>query len=510
MMIECVKFIKEPVIQTDNWIPAIEDELFKSSKGAIIAPVSRMYGLAEDDKINFFILSPKKCYNSDDMRNHTTKYINYFEKYYDVRYNQITGKFESELEYFSIISQMKYLIDYEPSYTSEQFMMDIQRYILSNSMLRKVNAMVEDNYYIHLKYKNPKNPALEYSDNHGKMLMAMSILMNLCIPIMTHFAYMKKVEDIDEFLLEVYDKIFRLFPVDMYNKLYETSITNISEKARNDEELWAKQDIRGINVVTHSQNAVRNIILNIIPKYVFDSSVVSLNFVSIKNTTKYTIDVEYEFGYVPLSSSKRDEDSTSEYDKYESYLIKQNEALLIQNEANAEATMRLINQLYGPFSQEEVDFYIESLGDYDSQINPFQNNLVFLLFYKYFGDPNSAKAINRIDYIQLIIAAKRILLSGGMKMLPYVIGGKPDKIIVRKAMNKKDIVAMEASPLYPLVLERYNGNTKIVKEIQAIISTIIVSDFSYIDYDIKEINGIRIDTIPQLIIEEVLMFALMI
>ena len=97
-----------------------------------------------------------------------------------------------------------------------------------------------------------------------------------------------------------------------------------------------------------------------------------------------------------------------------------------------------------------------------------------------------------------------------MKMLPYVNGGKPEKIIVRKSMNKRDIVAMEASPLYPLVLERYNGNLKIIKEIQAIIATIIVSDFSYIDYDIKEINGVRIDTIPQLIIEEVLMFALMI
>ena len=144
--------------------------------------------------------------------------------------------------------------------------------------------------------------------------MHMSILMNLCIPLLTHFAYVNKVESIDEFLLEVFDKIFDLFDVDMFAKLYETSITNIKEKARNDEELWNMQDIRGINVVTHAQSAVRNIILNLMPKYVFEANVVSLTFVSLKNCTKYTIDIEYEYSFINLSSSKRAEDSTSEFD----------------------------------------------------------------------------------------------------------------------------------------------------------------------------------------------------
>jgi hypothetical protein len=145
--------------------------------------------------------------------------------------------------------------------------------------------------------------------------------MNLCIPLLTHFAYEKKVESVDEFLLEIFDRIFGLYQVDMFAKLYETSITNIKEKARNDEELWAKQDIRGINVTTHAMNAVRNIILNLMPKYVFESSVVSLNFVSIKNCTKYTIDIEYEYSFINLSSSKRDEDATSEFDGPERFYV---------------------------------------------------------------------------------------------------------------------------------------------------------------------------------------------
>ena len=305
-MMECVTFKNPPFIPVDKWIlDDPRDELLRSSKGALFAPITQvLYGKDEpENPANCFILSPKKCYNSDEMRPHMCRYINYLEKFYD-----------TDKEYITVMARMKYFIDYEPTYSKEMFINDVIRYILRSSIFGKVGRMVMDNYFIHLKYKNPKNPALEYTDDHARILMHMSILMNLCIPLLTHFAYVNKVESIDEFLLEVFDKIFDLFDVDMFAKLYETSITNVKEKARNDEELWNMQDIRGINVVTHAQAAVRNIILNLMPKYVFEANVVSLNFVSIKNCTKYTIDIEYEYSFINLSSSKRDEDSTSEFD----------------------------------------------------------------------------------------------------------------------------------------------------------------------------------------------------
>ena len=74
-------------------------------------------------------------------------------------------------------------------------------------------------------------------------------------------------------------------------------------------------------------------------------------------------------------------------------------------------TMKKIDSLYGPFNQDEIDFYVKELGDYDATINPFQKKLIFNLFYKYFGHTVSANAINRIDYIKLMITAKRLLKS---------------------------------------------------------------------------------------------------
>ena len=63
----------------------------------------------------------------------------------------------------------------------QQFIQDIQRYILNESIVNKVNKMVEDNYNLKLSYKSLNNPQLQYTDTHAKVLMHASILMNMCI-----------------------------------------------------------------------------------------------------------------------------------------------------------------------------------------------------------------------------------------------------------------------------------------------------------------------------------------
>ena len=293
----------------DDWKPNQEDIIFTNGKNIVIAPLNIYFHLEEgNNKINYFMVNAKKSYNSDELRNHTCLYLNYFEKYYD-----------QEKEYFTNLANIKFLIDAYPEYNMVQFMNDICKYILQPSIFAKTKAMVDHNYTLSLSYKSANNPQLQYTDEHAKALMHMSILMNLCIPLITHFAFMRRVSNIDEFLLNVYDKIMYadIFShVNIPAKLYETSISNVSKNEKNNAVIWAKQDIRGKDVVTHSMSAVRNIILNIMPKYTFDKSMVSLNYTSIQKNNKFQItDIAYEFTYIPLSSSKRDgEDNESEFD----------------------------------------------------------------------------------------------------------------------------------------------------------------------------------------------------
>ena len=63
----------------DEWVPRKEDIIFTHIVGAMIAPVSA-YHKCDVQSLNYFATSTKKCYNSDLMRDHCAKYLNYLEE----------------------------------------------------------------------------------------------------------------------------------------------------------------------------------------------------------------------------------------------------------------------------------------------------------------------------------------------------------------------------------------------------------------------------------------------
>lgn len=487
--------------KVDQWEPSAAEAIFKTTKRFIIAPISQIWNMNENN-LDFFDISAKKCYNSDDMRNHICRYLNYFERYYDM-----------DRELFSVIANMKWLMVYQQNYRKEHFIYDLKRYILSPSIVKKVERMVDDNYCLELNYNNINNPPLQYTNTDAKYFMIMSILMCFSIPLITHFAYLRRIPDIDEFILECYEGILYLFEnvVDIYAKLRETSFTNVSKNEKMNAGIWDKQDIRGKDNVIHSVDSVENIILNLIPKYHFDQNMISLNWVSIQNNTKYKItDIGFGYSFISVSSAKKDEDSTSDYDKFESTLVKQSEGLYLQNKVNCSSTMDTLDQLFGPFDPKEIDFYRRELANERGNcLNSFQTQLIFNLFYKYFGDTTAVYANNVTGCLKLMLMAKKILQNQNMILLPYIVSGKADKIVGRKTVNKKEMMRIEASKYYPLVVQKYQ-NEKIIKQILSTIATLISSDFRIIDYHNPDIHGKKLEILPEIIIEEYLPYTLLI
>ena len=102
--------------------------------------------------------------------------------------------------------------------------------------------------------------------------MKMSVLMNIMIPLMCHFMYARGVTNSTEFLLSIYDILIDLYDVDVYNKLYETAISNVLRTAKRNQGIWAMQDIRGVNTTIHTLQSVQNILINIMPKYVYSGN----------------------------------------------------------------------------------------------------------------------------------------------------------------------------------------------------------------------------------------------
>lgn len=507
-------------IPVDDWNPLEEDQIFIACRGSVIVPISKsisidsrltLFSYTGDDLINkinqldTFVLAPKRCYNGSRMREHLPKYLNYFEKFYD-----------KDKELIMVMGLIKINIDFVKGYSKKLFIHDLKRYLFSPSLCNKAVAMNEDNYGLYLddkKYTNDKNPSLIYKDRHAKVLMWMSLLMNMCIPLVTHFVYVNKIEDVNGFIMSIFDIILNMSDINIYNKLYETSISNVMKNYQRNEKLWAKQDIRGKTPTIHAIDSVTNIILNIMPKYEYNQNIIFFNYTSIKKNAHYQVTgIEYEFDYIPLSSSARDADNNSAFDKFESYLTKQSEALYLQNKCACENTMTNIELRYGPFTDDEINFYIKRLENDDGNIiNDFQKSLIFNLFYKEFGDPQTINSINRIDYVKLMIAATRILKVHHMVILPYIISSKIERLQNKKSINKKEQTRLENTPYYKTVHEKYKSE-KIELYILGIIATIISSKFQMIDYYDPNIDGKYLDKerVSDLICEEVLMYVMLI
>lgn len=224
-------------IPVDSWVPDEQDRIFKTTKGILKAPIDRIL-CTENDQFNTFILSTKRCYNGETMLHHTPLYLNYFEKFYD-----------TDHELLAVMANIKYMIDFEKDYSKEMFFLDLNRYIMSNSIMIKAHMMNDDNYSLNLdmkKYRNDKNPTLQYADKHASLLMWMSLIINMMIPLLTHFIYVNKITDTNDFLLEEFRSILNYINVhmgvDLYSKLYATSFTNISKDNKDNSGLWDMQD----------------------------------------------------------------------------------------------------------------------------------------------------------------------------------------------------------------------------------------------------------------------------
>ena len=60
----------------------------------------------------------------------------------------------------------------------------------------------------------------------------------------------------------------------MYNKLYETTNTTVMNDYKHNTRLWNMSAIRGMDVVTNSLDAVNTTIIQVMPKYKYNSNII--------------------------------------------------------------------------------------------------------------------------------------------------------------------------------------------------------------------------------------------
>lgn len=519
---------QQQFIRVDEWKPAPEDMVF-SSAGEVIVCNKLISPDMMNKQFPFFVMKPKKGYASSTrmkgdtvkfgFKDHCIHYLNYFEKFYDT--DQIL---------VGIYSYLKVMIDSDESYgyTEQNFFNDLERYIIRYDNPKEdiikfrnnIRRMVDDNYYITQTYTNIKNPCLAYTDEHVKILMEVSIIQLMIIPLASHFYWKRKYpknRPVNDFFLAIFDRVIDVvnkhYGIDLIGKLNATVRTNVDKNVASNAKLWEMQNIRSRDNVTQAMETIKNIVLQIIPKYTFDKNIINFNYITIESELDHKVRlIDYGYKLSSVSSSDRDEDSNSQADKFEAHMDKIDESLVIQTSVNCEETMNRIRKEFGTPTDAEINYYLWMLQYGGRPVkNSFQFNLVTYPFMKWFKDLQTVKMIGIIDYITLMIACKNYLISNKQTFLPYIIGGRIDKLVSRKSVNKRLMERIMDSESYTKVSEKYN-NKKLEEVIFKTISQILSSTFINIDYYNPEYNGVIINTtvVPERIAEEYFQYILLI
>lgn len=197
-----------------------------------------------------------------------SKYINFFMKFYDPEHEMVNA-------YLKI----KYAIDKEKLYTEknpEQLIDLIYEVFFTDSIIDKINKMVEDNYLDDIeggdeskKYtgKDKKHlESLEFTNQHIKILLRISFGMKCISPILFHYVAINviKLERDSDLIYRFYRKLFDIFSdgVNMYNKLFVYVKAKVLESKSHNSLIYEQRDILGTDEYNVIHQFVQKVLIS--------------------------------------------------------------------------------------------------------------------------------------------------------------------------------------------------------------------------------------------------------
>lgn len=261
-------------VRVDEWKPKQSDIIVQGDGKLMVVPFDKLFSRPECDALNNFLIK-KDSYvkRIPDL----TQYINYFIKFYD-----------DDNELIIAYLKLKSLIDNKRTKTSiGVFIKYVYNILLSDTIVNKIHKMVEDNYYIDLSSKTgiKYNESLEFTNEHGKVMMEISTAMKIMVPVVFHYMNTNNLIKDKDKLFRFYEGLFDLFgkDIDVYNKLYIFVYSMVNVNFVRNKLIWSQREIFSTNPMTHVDELLKDkIILETMVKYKFDKNVVNFNHVVLR------------------------------------------------------------------------------------------------------------------------------------------------------------------------------------------------------------------------------------
>ena len=517
-----------------KWKPKKSQEFVECDGKLLICHFDKIFGLPNLAVYNKFMVR-RVIFTSQLPL--ISRYINYFMNTYDSD-NELAGAY----------IKMKYSIDKERKFNLDNMdaLIDfLYEVLFTPTMVEKIEDLVNENYDDDIenngnqkKYqKNDKKhlESLEFTNQHVRILLAISFGIKLMAPVILHFFALNVLEanknEMDDILFKFFYEVYvqqdpqdynrvlyiqtddnsyyyRKSKINLYNKLYVYVKAKVLESNSNNSLIFGQREIFGDDIYTVISNLTKHVLVaeNLF-KYEFGQNVIGFNKVIIRCQLSYYLKARYDKNITEVTNAKNSE-GLSGMDKMEMNLTKLDEGTITTVDINIDKTFEKIKKLIDiDVTEEEIDYYREHL-----KLSDLQRQLIYAYYGKYFGSVRDLNLITARQYIHLALLLKKKLLihdSVYESVLPYILtGNSEDRVNTRLIRNHKFINKVEDSSLYQKLV---NGKYKFLCQIKpdyilTILSTLINTRFSYVTYEKPELLGTEIVYSEDKISDELLSF----
>lgn len=489
----------------------------------------KKFGDNKYEKYDIFNIKKTSCRTALDE---IARYLNYFANLYD-----------RDDEYLMGLFKIKYEIDDTRSISREEgldLLKDyIYMYIFTPSMQQKIYTIVDDNYYDDIErtdtsYEKGKFylESLEFTNEHIKILLRVSMGIKLMLPIIVHYVdkYKIKLSKDSPLLFSFYEPLLNMFSpanIDIYNKLFIYVKRKVIDAQARNKPIYSRNEIFGHDDMTLIDRYLKyELIGENFFKFKFSESidpktgryrenVLGLIKTIIKIQLIFFRKNEYSKNLAEVTNSKNG-DELSGADKLEMNLSKMDEGLLNLSDENVERSMEFIREnINFEISDEEIEYMVQN-----QHPNEIQVNLIRAYYGKYFGEMRDLNMITRREFVILELLLKKILLvENGQTgedgyvvshaVLPYILTGNvTERVNTRVIRNQKFSSKIEESYLYTkLIHEKYRYLNSIRQNIiLQLLSTMINTNFAYVTYENDQLTGKQIHYSDDQISDELMFF----
>lgn len=430
----------------------------------------------------------KSFFNSKQFYN-TIKYLNYFLTFFDE---------DKELlhVYFMLLTN----ISAQDSYALlDDFFDDLETKLVTETLLMKVINMVEYNIPMNAvkEVQREYDKGLQLTTDHLKALMGMGIYHKFCIPIVSKLITKKKdlvtnpkdgVRDVKNFYYYAMSRFIDIFDdhydIVLRNKVYNTSSSRTSKTEHPQKIMWERKSNTGVSVVSFTNQLLKNIIIDISQKSIFEKSVIVYIHVCLDKNIRHSLQDDqdkFEFGSMEMRGSDSTDDSSSRFDKFQINASRVSEAYIHRARAIIKDTVKRLCEEYEiKITDEEEEFYRENMGTHDIQVD-----LLNIFYAKYFDSHDDFKLVNPEEIPKLVAVMKRVLNKQHFYYLPEIVTGKFVMTKSKRTNNRKVDSLLREDPLFDDLSEAFSDIKEHINMPQVLsdIGTLLSVPVMQIDFD---------------------------